>query len=367
VTPNLTELEWEALDAGCNVADGHARQDLTPGQAAIVAQFPALFEEAAKLPPGDADRWAQAAFLAALGQRSAPADNVLSCYASSVAMEIFARAAHAAGVRTVALVHPTFDNIADILRGVGLALRPVEEPALLAGDTAVLAGVDALFLTTPNNPTGTVLPAEQLAAWASACADRGVLLTLDTSFRGFDTRACYDHYRVLAGTGCRYVVIEDTGKLWPVLDLKLGLLVHSPDLDLPLAKIHSDILLNVSPFVLRLVELLSADAAAGGFDELRAFVRGNRALVRGMIGGPPVDPDSRVSVERIAVPSGRTGTEAWRDLAAQGVRVLPCRQFHWADPAAGERHLRVSLARPPAVVEAAATAIARYFGAEVPS
>lgn len=364
--PNLTELELSALDSGINVADGHARHEPTSSQQKIIDRLAELFGQAARAPATLLDRQAQVAFLSALGQDTAlHCAKVLTCYSSSVAMEIFGRALQAGGMRRVALIHPTFDNIPDILRGLGMTLVPVSEQRLLDGPGKRPAEVEVLFVTTPNNPTGRVLPRNLLADWADWCATRKVLLALDTSFRGFDDRAQYDHYAVLAESGCRYVVIEDTGKLWPTLDLKVGFLVFAPAEPLLLRRIYTDILIGVSPLILLLVRQFAEDASQGGLTELHRFVRQNRALLRSHLADvAPLsfpDLDSRISVERVAVPQGRRATQMWSALRHSGVHVLPCRQFHWADPAAGERFVRVALGRPSQAVAHAAAAIRHYL------
>jgi enduracididine biosynthesis enzyme MppP len=360
--PNLTELELNAIESGINVADGHARHELTVAQQKIIAQLPDLFTEAAQTPAATLDTQAKRAFLKAVGQHTAiTAAEVLSCYSSSVAMEIFGRALLSAGVTRVAMIHPTFDNIPDILRGMGMTLIPLAEEALLDGSAAIPQGVQVLFITTPNNPTGSVLQREQLIHWAQVCAANGIILALDTSFRGFDVRAQYDHFEVLVQSGCRYVVIEDTGKLWPTLDLKVGFLVFTPGEPLPLHRIHTDILLGVSPLILLLVKCFAEDARDGGFDELHRFVHTNRTLLRDTLAGLPTlsfpDRCSRISVERIALPEGTTASEVWQALRRQNVHLLPCRQFHWADPEVGERFVRMALGRPPEMISAAAAAL----------
>ncbi|MGH3624643.1 MAG: enduracididine biosynthesis enzyme MppP [Sciscionella sp.] len=364
---NLTQLEHLALDASLNLADGHARQSLSETQQRIVDDLPTLFAKSVDKPVDELERAAHEAYFATFGQHSYPDGpaRVLSCYASSVAMEILARSL-ATSVPTIGLVHPTFDNIPDILRGFGLQLLPVDEEALHGGDLAAAVSdeVGCLFVTTPNNPTGRVLAEHRLAVAARLCAERDIVLALDTSFRGFDARAHYDHYLVLEGSGCRYVVIEDTGKLWPTLDLKVGLLVSSAHVGLPLAQIHSDILLGVSPFVLALVEQFALDAAAGGLDELTEHIAGNRRVLRETLADVPgvsfPDEDSRVSVERVEV-RDRDGVRLWEQLSERKVYVLPCRQFHWADPESGTPYLRVALARDRATVAAAAEAIRAFL------
>jgi enduracididine biosynthesis enzyme MppP len=364
---NLTQLELAGLDAALNVADGHARQHLSSGQQQIIEHLPTLFARAASQPVAELQRAAHSAFFQVFGQHDHPTqpDRVLSCYSSSVAMEILARSL-VREVHTVALLHPTFDNIPDILTGVGLRLLPLEEDVLAEGDLdrAIPPTVGCVFATTPNNPTGRVLPQRRLRELADLCLARNLVLTLDTSFRGFDVRAHYDHYAILEASRCRYVVIEDTGKLWPTLDLKVGLLVSSANVGLPLTLVYSDLLLGVSPLILVMVEHFARDAAAGGLDELHGHIRRNRELLRETLTGVPAvifpDTDSRVSVERLEC-GGWTGSEVWEVMRARNVHVLPGRQFYWADPARGERFIRVALARPHETVAAAARELRRVL------
>jgi enduracididine biosynthesis enzyme MppP len=195
---------------------------------------------------------------------------------------------------------------------------------------------------------------------AEQCAQHGVVLTLDTSFRGFDTDAHYDHYAVLEASGCRWVVIEDTGKLWPTLELKIGWLVRSANIALPVTKIYSDILLGVSPLVLSMVRELAKDAADGGLADLHRFIADNRASLRlGLTGVPDirfVDPQARASVERLHV-GDRYAMDVWGALREHNVYVLPCQKFHWARPSEGDHMLRIALSRSPLAIAAATRAL----------
>lgn len=357
---NLTQFENLALSSKLNLADGHARQEPTPAQQKVISELPALWAEAAERPVDEIEREACEAFFGVLGQHRHPfsAGRVLSCYSSSLAMEIFARAL-ATRAEAIALIHPTFDNIPDILRGVGLRLVPVEEDLLHEQDlpAELLESVGCVFVTTPNNPTGRVMPEQRLRALADQCAAHDVVLALDTSFRGFDTDAHYDHYAVLEDSGCRWVVIEDTGKLWPTLELKIGWLVRSARVDLPIEKIHSDILLGVSPLVLLMVKRFSADAAEGGLADLHGAIADNRALLRAALADVPdvgfVDPFSRTSVDRLHV-GARSGMDVWSAVRAHQLYVLPCQKFHWAAPEEGAHTLRVALSRNPLALSAGA-------------
>ncbi|WP_284740326.1 enduracididine biosynthesis enzyme MppP [Amycolatopsis sp. RTGN1] len=360
---NLTQFEYLALNSPLNLADGHARQELTPAQSKVIGELPDMFAEAAERPVAEIEREACDMFFTALGQRSHPSagDRVLSCYSSSLAMEIYARSL-VTGTDAIALIHPTFDNIPDILRGVGLRLVPVEEEQIHDADLTpeLLASVGAVFVTTPNNPTGRVLGEERLRRLAEQCAEHDVVLTLDTSFRGFDPDAQYDHYEVLEASGCRWVVIEDTGKLWPTLELKIGWLAFSANAGLPLAKIHSDILLGVSPLILLLVRRFAADAAEGGLTDLHRFIAENRAVLRTRLADVPdtwfVDEHSRVSVDRLHVGS-RLGLDVWSALRSHNLYALPCQKFHWARPSEGDHTLRIALSRSPLSIARAGQAL----------
>lgn len=360
---NLTHLELMALDSPVNVSDGHARQSLTPSQQAIVDRFPDLFATSLRTSFAELEREAQETFFAALGQSLAPVaeGRVLSAYSSSVAMDILARCL-AEEIENVALVHPTFDNIPDILRGRSLRLLPVTQ-AELEGDPERTLRDDpgAVFVTTPNNPTGWVLKPECLLRLAEWCANKGAVLCLDTSFRGFDPAAQYDTYEILDGTGVEYVVIEDSGKLWPMAELKLGFICRSRSCRLAIEDVVSDILLSVSPFVLSVVRLLAEDGAAGGFDALHDLIEANRRTV-----GARLDPTlaclpdvSKVSVARVALADGLSADAAWRALRTMNVEVLPCAAFHWAEPRAGDAYVRLALARDSEVVVQAADAVAQ--------
>jgi enduracididine biosynthesis enzyme MppP len=358
---NLTEHEIVALDGACNVSDGHARQPLTAGQQAIIDHLPELFREAKGVPLRRVEHEAHEAFFQALGQRAAPvcSGRILTTYSSSVAIDILGRCLAGTGA-TVALIHPTFDNIPDLLRSRGIRLIPFEEEAVVEGRLPAHLGLgDCVYATTPNNPTGQTLDAEQLSTMGLACRDRGCILALDTSFRGFDSRAQFDFYELLDDLGVDYVVIEDTGKVWPTLELKLGFMACSHTLDLPLQKAYTDVLLSASPVIMCLVREFSLDAAAGGFAELQKLIATNRHQLCQIVadsGITDADVGSRVSVARLRLPE-QNATDIMGRLTKRDVHVLACGPLFWAEPAAGEQFVRVALARSPDTVDTAAHAL----------
>src|SRR5262245_12710238 len=109
---SLTAMEVNALtdQAGTlNLTDGHARLPLSAEQSAIVARIPQMFEFASRRPFHEIETAAHKAFFAAVGQHSAPVGTgrILSCYSSTLATDIVARALPYGSM--MAVLHPTFD------------------------------------------------------------------------------------------------------------------------------------------------------------------------------------------------------------------------------------------------------------------
>lgn len=349
---NITDLEVRALVDGVNLSDGHPRMSLSTSQSEIVAAFPEIFAHTRKLPVDVVEKSARAAFLSSIGQHSALDEDISfrSCYSSSTAIDMIGKAIRLAG-RPVAMVEPTFDNLHDLLAGHGLRIRSVAENALADGpldDIPPPGGV--LFIVSPNNPTGTVLGPDRLRDIAAACAERGTVLVIDSCFRAQDLRAQYDMYAVLGGFALDWVIIEDTGKLWPLQELKTGFLNWNAGNPLPLARMYSDHMLSASPFILRVVELFAEDGRHGGYDQLRDDIQRNRALARENINLPPAYPDSRISVDTFRLPAGVAANALYTDLGEVGVHVLPGELFYWEQPNLGTDLIRISLARDPEAV-----------------
>lgn len=364
---NLTTMEVDALsdvDGGLNLTDGHARLNLSAEQSAIVARLPEMFTTATRRSFPSIETAAHRAFLSAIGQHTAPVatGRILSCYSSTLATDIVARALPPGA--TIAVLHPTFDNIADLFTTRGLKLVPMSEEALL--DQAWPGPpVRAVVVTQPNNPTGLVTPESHLRSLAHHAVEHGQTVIIDASFRGQVRDAQYDTYAVLDAAGADWITIEDTGKLWPTHELKIGLLAYSERTGLPLERAFSESLLAASPVVLQLVEALAEDWAGGGYERARDLVERNRAAVREAIepaGLWLADPASRISVARVGLPqNGPDSSLLYKDMRERGVHVLPCAPFHWADPESGSRLIRLSLARPFETVRTAARTLARAY------
>lgn len=364
---NLTMMEVDALtdpDGSLNLSDGHSRVELSAEQAAIVARIPEMFAEASRRAFPDIEREAHKAFLGALGQHSAPVGTgrILSCYSSTLATDIVARALPCGA--QIAALHPAFDNITDLLVTRGLSLVPLSESALLEREWPG-PPVKAIVVTTPNNPTGLVTPADLLRSLAEHAVRNGQIVIIDASFRGQVRDAQYDTYEILDAAGADWITIEDTGKLWPMHELKIGMLAYSARTKLPIGEAFSESLLSASPVILLLVKALAGDWVTGGYERSRALIERNRAVLRDTlaeVGIGLADPASQISVARIELPAdGPDSALLYKDMVSHGVHILPCAPFHWADPEGGLRYIRVSLARPYGAVEKAARTLAQSY------
>ena len=314
---SLTQMQLIGVASATNVAEGYPRFEPTPSQKAIIARLGDLMHEASTTPYPDLEVRAHTAFFHTLGQASAPVGSgrIVSFYASTVAIDVAAEAL-SRRVRTVGLVHPVIDCIPALLRSRGLTLVPLSERVLAGGDPFIVhPEIEAVITANPNNPTGTIMTAVQLERLAEACARRGAPLVIDQCFRAFDTRVQFDTYEILEATGVEYVIVEDSGKLWPSGGVKLGFLVSGSRTRLDIPEIAGDILLTAPPFSTIVVEQFALDMGAGGLARLHERIAMNRTLLGETLDGcdraVQADGTSRVSVSRIRLTSGLTGTRLW--------------------------------------------------------
>ncbi|MFD9735815.1 aminotransferase class I/II-fold pyridoxal phosphate-dependent enzyme [Umezawaea sp. NPDC059074] len=361
----LTDYEQIGFATSANLSDGHAYQDLSPGQSDVVARLAELWStsEAMSVPESERlylNRYAGLIGSAHLG--SAAAHLVLPTASNSI--DLVASYLALRGDR-VLLTHPTFDNLALILRRRGVTPHPITEDRLTGDLAPVLAGADVLFLVTPNNPTGGHLERERFEQIVLTCQRLGVILVVDASFRLFQPQD-WDTYQVLLDSGVSFIVFEDTGKVFPTQDMKASLLACSADHGAALRELYNEIYLCVSKFSLAVLGEFFDDARREGLDRsVRALVARRRARLRGALGDHVVDPaavGSRISVEWLST-GGRSDLRVTAELRERGLGVLPGRGFFWdraAGDTAGTGNVRVSLMKPEAEFDRGLEILAAY-------
>jgi aspartate/methionine/tyrosine aminotransferase len=359
---NLTQEELLALPVTHNLCDGHAYRRWTDAEAAVIASAARLFREADRIDQHEIEsNYIENFFALARQSRTPEFFSTFMVFTASMAIEIVANYLRLEGL-SVALIEPCFDNLADILRRHGAPLQPFSEAAL-AGDLDALdrqlkaVTADAIFLVTPNNPTGLAIDQDSFSRIVDFCRVERKLLVLDACFRFYlPDHAIYDQYRALADADIDCVIIEDTGKTWPTSELKAPFLSVSPRLAQAVARLHSDFLLHVSPFTVRLLTEFVRLSRKDACQYLRDLVIRNRSALYEAIVGSVLRPADAgyLSLAWLAIdhPSLRAA-DLKRGLAAQGVRVLSGDQFYWSDRQLGERYLRVALVRDPEVFDEA--------------
>jgi aspartate/methionine/tyrosine aminotransferase len=361
-----TEYERESLGEVVNLSDGHARQPLTATQEAIVARFPQIFAAAQRASQFRLEADFVGAFLRLAGQPQVyPTERYFLSYSSSSAIGMIAQYCRRQG-QSVALIEPVFDNIPNTLKAAGVELDVLPEETLRSPDlVSALAAIsaDVIWIVCPNNPTGHVLSEAALDALIAACRRLGKTLVVDFCFRFYaPTLATWSQYDRLRRSGISFVTVEDTGKTWATLDMKIGMLVCSDDLVDEFYHRHDDLLLNVSPFHLAVLTEFIDDTIRHGIDQtVGHFVRQNQQTIRRAFAGSVLRPTSEaapaVTVEWIRIEADFSGERLWEALRRRNIHILPGSNFFWHNPHKGRSFVRIPLARDPVVIDRTAPII----------
>ncbi|HWM07653.1 MAG TPA: pyridoxal phosphate-dependent aminotransferase [Actinophytocola sp.] len=272
-------------------------------------------------------------------------------------------AAFDAGDR-VALARPGYPAYRNILSALGCEV--VELPC--GPDTGFqptvamledLPDLDGLIVASPANPTGTMLPAGELAAVAGWCVERGVQLVSDEIYHGIhygteDPASAWQFSR-------EAVVVNSFSKYFAMTGWRLGWLLVPQ-------RLHRAVDCLTGNFTI-CPPTLSQHAAVAAFDayaELDGHVatyRVNRDhLVRGLrdLGVDrlaPVDGAFYVYAD-IAHLTGDSMSFCQRLLADTGLAIVPGIDF---DPVRGHHFVRMSFAGPPADIAEALDRLGRWL------
>jgi aspartate/methionine/tyrosine aminotransferase len=274
---------------------------------------------------------------------------------ASNSIDIVAAWLHMRGKRT-GLLEPAFDNLPLMLKRRDLVLYPVSELDLLDLESLEKEidsqRLTALFVILPNNPTGFMLNALDFRSLCELCERKGVTLIVDKTFRLY-SRDIFDDYEIMQESGVEFVVIEDTGKTWPTLDLKVSLLIYKDTIASELRMLYEEIFLCSSNFVLLLLTRLAQQTAHHGLAQVVQKPAAARlALVGDVLANSPLSlvPNRFKTVLPLAwidcKESGMTDLELVEYLKGYGLAVLPGRNFYWNSPQENTSNIRISLMRP---------------------
>jgi aspartate/methionine/tyrosine aminotransferase len=209
---------------------------------------------------------------------------------------------------------------------------------------------DGVLIASPANPTGTILPPEELAAIAAVCVKRGIRIISDEIYHGISYGAPTPSVLEFDETA---FIVNSFSKYYSMVGWRLGWLLAPAD-KVELARAYRGNLFLTAPSLSQHAALAAMDCTP----ELNAHVetyRVNRALL--------LDALPRMGLNSIAPPDG--AFYIWADighltddslafcerlLRETFVATAPGVDF---DPANGHRFMRFSFAvSTPQVVEA---------------
>jgi aspartate/methionine/tyrosine aminotransferase len=220
--------------------------------------------------------------------------------------------------------------------GAGTRFQPTA--AMIAAIEPAPAG---LILTSPSNPTGTMIPDAELAAIAAVCAARGIRLLSDETYHGisYGRRA-----RTVLELAPDAVVVNTFSKFWCMTGWRLGWAVV-PEALVDTVRRFSGNLFLVPPTLSQHVALAAMDEQAELEARVATYAK-NRDLLLQALGG--------LGIKRIAPPDGafylyadvgdltRDSLAFCRELLdATGIALNTGRDF---DHVHGDRYVRISFA-----------------------
>jgi histidinol-phosphate aminotransferase len=313
---------------------------------------PGQLDFAVNVVPGGPPDWLREAMAAALDQVGSypderPAlealaarhgrepDEVLASNGSAEAFWLLAAALQARGA---VVVHPSFTEPEAALRAAGHRVeRVLRNPADFTLDpSAVPAGADLVVLGNPNNPTGTLDPAEAVARLARP----GRLLVVDEAFMELvpgEAESLADR-RELPGT----IVVRSLTKLWSLAGIRAGYLLAPPDVVAAARAVRQPWGVS-APACAALTAWARRTAASGGAEAAAvaswvAAARERLAADLAALPGVRVWP-SAANFLLLRVPDGAAARSG---LAERGIAVRRADTF----PGLGPDHLRVAVRRP---------------------
>jgi aspartate/methionine/tyrosine aminotransferase len=260
----------------------------------------------------------------------------------------------------VAMASPGYPCYRNILSALGCEVVEIPcGPQTRFQPTAqLLAGLDppvqGVIVASPANPTGTVIPPEELAAIASWCDESGARLISDEVYHGLV-------YEGAPQTSCAWqtsrnaVIVNSFSKYFAMTGWRLGWLVLPTELRRAVDCLTGNF--TICPPVLSQIAAVSAfspESVAEAEANLQHYSV-NRAML--------LDGLRRIGVDRLAPTDGAFyvyadvsdfTTDSLRFcsklLAETGVAIAPGIDF---DPARGNSYVRLSFAGPTSDIEAA--------------
>jgi aspartate/methionine/tyrosine aminotransferase len=186
----------------------------------------------------------------------------------------------------VALPRPGYPGHRNVLRALGLVPQELDcgPETRFQPTAAMIAALDpppaGLILTSPSNPTGTMLERGELHALAEVCKTRGIRIISDETYHGitFGRRA-----HSMQEFEPESVVINSFSKYWCMTGWRLGWAMVPMDLVDTMNRYSANMFL-VPPTLAQHVALVAMDETAELEGHVATYARNRELLVTGLRG-----------------------------------------------------------------------------------
>ncbi|GAB3714023.1 pyridoxal phosphate-dependent aminotransferase [Mariniluteicoccus flavus] len=279
-------------------------------------------------------------------------------------------AAFDAGAR-VAMARPGYPAYRNLLGALGCEVVELDcgpevrfQPTVeLLADAHARAPLAGLVLASPANPTGTMVPADQLAAIARWCAENGVRLISDEIYHGITFGPDASPGECAWAHDRSAIVVSSFSKFWAMTGWRLGWALVPRDLWARFGSLAGNAAL-CPPVPAQHAALAAFDESA--YAEAEQAVAGFAAARREVLdrlealGWTDVAPaDGAFYVYARPQLGAYADSRAWCEalLEAERVAVTPGTDF---DPVHGHATVRISLAAGAASVAEAMERIIRF-------
>ncbi len=225
---------------------------------------------------------------------------------------------------------------------------------------AMTPATRVLFLNTPGNPTGSIIPAQQLRELGEYCRERGIWLVCDEVYSMFTYEGHHRSARASVAELDNIVMVDGLSKSHAMSGWRVGWVVAPPGLIENLGAYATTTLFGSPQFI--------QDASAFALENDQAYVaqmrqqyRERRDFVLEKLSGIPqmtcFRPKAGMFIMCDVSASGLNGDEFAKGLlAAEGVSVVPGYAF---GPSA-DSCIRLGLAQNQVVLNKACERIVRY-------
>lgn len=264
----------------------------------------------------------------------------------------------------IALARPGYVAYRNTLRAlhlepVEIACGPETRFQLTAAQLAALDPAPAgVIIASPANPTGTIIPAEELAAIAEVCRARNIAIVSDEIYHGLSYVGPTPSMLQFAPDAA---VINSFSKYWSMAGWRLGWLVAPQD-RIAAAHAHIGNLFLTPPSLSQHAGLVAMDAKEELEGHVRTYARNRELMLQAL---------PALGLRKIAPPDG--AFYIWADighltddsltfceqlLRDTGVATAPGVDF---DPVEGRHFIRFSFAVSTAEIEEALARLTPWF------